>query len=235
MIKRLILLSCVILAAGGCTPAQHSSTGLLENDFQRIKSSFDEYVTSAALNPGLLRNDVPPLKFVPAQPAASGKKPRLLQGEIQKMRGDFDEYLAGVATKKEKDPGDVLIQQPAYGRLSSKYGHRKLSFEKRARLHAGIDLAAPKGTAVMAAGEGVVTYVGWRGAYGRTVEIDHGEGLTTRYAHMDKYIVKNGQQVFAGTPIGVVGNTGRSTGPHLHFEMRIDNKPIDPLLFVKWA
>jgi murein DD-endopeptidase MepM/ murein hydrolase activator NlpD len=215
ILKRLILLSCVILAVGGCTPAGYSSNNQLKSEVRQLKADFNEYLAKSSAKPAV--------------------KPRLLQGEIQIMQGNFDEYVTAAATKKEKDPGDVLIQQPAYGRLSSTYGHRKLSFDRRARLHAGIDLAAPKGTAVMAAGAGVVSFVGWKGAYGRTVEIDHGEGLTTRYAHMDKYIVKSGQQVFAGTPIGAVGNTGRSTGPHLHFEMRIDNKPIDPLLFVKWA
>ena len=207
--KRLILLSCVILAAGGCTPAGHSAS--LRNEVRGLRADLDQYVTKTPL------------------------KPRLLQGEIQLLQSTFDEYVTAANTKKEKDPGEVLIQRPTYGRLSSTYGHRKLSFERRPRLHAGIDLSAAKGTAVVAAGAGVVSFVGWRGAYGQTVEINHGEGLVTLYAHMDKYIVKNGQRVHAGTPIGAVGNTGRSTGPHLHFEMRIDNKPVDPLEFVKWA
>gem|GEM_PF-3021412 len=147
----------------------------------------------------------------------------------------FEDYIARGRNKLKREPGGVLTDKPANGRLTSAFGPRKLVFEKRARRHSGIDLAAPKGTPIRASGAGQVVSAGWRGAYGRVVEIDHNEGLTTLYAHMDKYTVKLGQTVVAGQAIGTVGNTGRSTGPHLHFETRINKIPVDPLKFVKWA
>ena len=151
------------------------------------------------------------------------------------VRGDFSDYDQVFKSPREKTPADVLIRRPVGGRISSRFGMRKLSFERRARMHTGIDFAAPKGTPIVATGPGQVVFVGWRGAYGKVVEVDHGQGVTTLYAHMDRYLVKNRQKIQAGALLGQVGNTGRSTGPHLHFEMRIDNKPLDPLQFTVWA
>ena len=151
------------------------------------------------------------------------------------VRGDFSDYEQLFKGPREKTPADALIRRPVEGRISSRFGMRKLSFERRARMHSGIDFAAPKGTPIVAASSGQVVFVGWRGAYGKVVEVDHGQGVSTLYAHMDRYTVKNRQKVQAGAPLGQVGNTGRSTGPHLHFELRIDHKPLDPLQFVDWA
>ena len=207
----LLFLPLVLAAAAGCTPAGASSASnaYLQQEMAQIKNS---------LAPAILFH----------KGMKSFKK-------NSKAEPGFDSYVARVQKELKTEPGRILAVRPTEGRLSSRFGPRRLKFEKRARQHNGIDLAAPKGTPIKAAGAGQVLSIGWRGAYGRVVEIDHGQGLTTIYAHMDKYIVKKGQAVAAGQDIGQVGNTGRSTGPHLHFEMRVNNIPIDPLKFVKWA
>ena len=128
-----------------------------------------------------------------------------------------------------------LPVKPTRGELSSTFGARKLPGQKKTTLHAGIDLRAQKGTPVLASGCGTVRFVGKKGAYGQTIEIDHGEGLVTRYAHLDKYAVKPGQQIKSGTQIGTVGTTGRTTGANLHFEVVQNGKPINPLRFSAWA
>ncbi len=113
---------------------------------------------------------------------------------------------------------------PLRGRITSSFGMRW------GRMHYGIDIAASHGTTVRAAASGKVIYSGWKGGYGNTVMIDHGDGVVTLYAHNSSLLVRVGQRVSAGQPIARVGSTGRSTGPHLHFEVRIDGKPQDPLL-----
>lgn len=113
-------------------------------------------------------------------------------------------------------------------RVSSAFGSRKDPFTKGKAFHSGIDFPAPKGTTVFSAGYGKVTFVGQKSGYGNVVEITHGAGLLTRYAHLSGFIAKQGQTVQSGTPIAKVGSTGRSTGPHLHFEVRRKDQAIDP-------
>lgn len=116
----------------------------------------------------------------------------------------------------------------ADARLTSSFGERHDPIEGDVRAHAGLDLAAPAGTPVRAAGPGVVVRAGDAGGYGNMVVIDHGGGVTTRYAHLARADVKPGDHVAAGAAIGAVGQTGRTTGPHLHFEVRRDGQPVDP-------
>jgi murein DD-endopeptidase MepM/ murein hydrolase activator NlpD len=113
-------------------------------------------------------------------------------------------------------------------RVSSNFGNRKDPFTGGRAFHAGIDFPAPRGTPVLSAGYGKVTFVGQRPGYGNTVEVTHGTGLVTRYGHLSAFIAKEGDIVSAGTPIAKVGSTGRSTGPHLHFEVRRQNVALDP-------
>ena len=94
-----------------------------------------------------------------------------------------------------------------------------------------MDFTAPTGTEVYATGNGSVTFVGWKQGYGNTVVIDHGFGYSTLYAHLYKELVRVGQKVKRGDVIALVGNTGKSTGPHLHYEVRLQNHPIDPRNF----
>lgn len=103
------------------------------------------------------------------------------------------------------------------------------------RMHNGTDFAAPHGTPIRSTADGVVTYVGWQSAYGRLIKIKHDFGIETRYAHLSKFRVKKGQRVSRGQHIGDMGNTGRSTGTHLHYEIRVGGKPINPMKYIKAA
>lgn len=112
--------------------------------------------------------------------------------------------------------------------VNSRFGLRRLSFERRARMHEGLDYAAPSGTPILAAAEGEVIRTGVSSSYGRYVEIQHANGVTSFYAHMSRIRAEEGQFVAAGDLIGDVGSTGRSTGAHLHFEIRRDGEQINP-------
>ncbi|MDO5605483.1 MAG: DUF5930 domain-containing protein [Paracoccus sp. (in: a-proteobacteria)] len=103
------------------------------------------------------------------------------------------------------------------------------------RAHQGIDLAGPVGTPILATGEGVVTFAGWQRGYGNLIKIEHALGTETRYAHLNKIRVQVGQKVSRGSLIGDMGNTGRSTGPHLHYEVRVNGKAVNPMSFIKAA
>ncbi|MGH6924232.1 MAG: M23 family metallopeptidase [Propylenella sp.] len=116
-------------------------------------------------------------------------------------------------------------------RISSRYGYRLDPFLKRNAFHAGLDLAAPAGTEVRATAPGFVVEAGWGDGYGIMVEIRHAGGVSTRYGHLSARLVSAGDRVEAGTPIGRVGTTGRSTGPHLHYETRRDGEAVNPAVF----
>jgi len=117
--------------------------------------------------------------------------------------------------------------------VSSGFGVRRDPFTGRPALHAGIDFRTPRGTPIRAAGAGRVVTAGRSGGYGNLVEIDHGSGVTTRYAHLSSIAVERGQIVNTGDHLGRAGSTGRSTGPHLHYETRIDDEPVDPNRFLR--
>lgn len=120
-----------------------------------------------------------------------------------------------------------------YPYLSSSFGWRRHPISGRHVMHEGLDFAAPRGTPIYAASGGVVTVAGYKSGYGKMVEIHHGNDLVTRYAHASKVKVKTGDIVERGQEIAAVGSTGHSTGPHLHFEVRMAGHPLDPVLFLE--
>ncbi len=122
--------------------------------------------------------------------------------------------------------------QPVAGRLSSPFGWRNISVNGN-RFHGGADFAADAGTRVVAARSGVVTRAGWWGTYGYVVVLDHGDGSETRYAHLSAIYVPVGATVRQGDGVGAVGSTGASTGPHLHFEIRLDGTAVDPMPYLR--
>lgn len=119
------------------------------------------------------------------------------------------------------------------GYISSLYGQRTDPFDGRNAFHQGLDFAGTAGTRVLAVADGIVSHAGLDGGYGRLIEITHGNGYVTRYAHNAKLLVQQGQTVKRGDPIALMGSTGRSTGPHLHFEVLRDGRPVNPLSFVR--
>jgi len=121
---------------------------------------------------------------------------------------------------------------PVKGLLTSRFGYRKDPFTQRRAFHNGIDIVAPRGKGVVATGDGIVTKVGRDQGLGNAVFISHGFGLTTRYGHLSRAGVKPGQKVRRGEVVGYVGNTGRATGYHLHYEVRENGHPTDPLGYI---
>ena len=119
------------------------------------------------------------------------------------------------------------------GRLTSTFGGRRDPITGRSSSHSGTDWAVPKGTAVYASSGGTVTKASWGGSYGNVIFIKHPDGRETRYAHLSKILVSNGQTVKQGQKIALSGNTGRSTGPHLHFEIRINGSPVNALKYIQ--
>lgn len=117
--------------------------------------------------------------------------------------------------------------------VTSNFGSRSDPFLGSAAFHAGIDFRAPTGRDVEATAPGVVVTAGRNGGYGNMVEVDHGKGMSTRYAHLSQIDVKVGQKVVRGTVVGEVGSTGRSTGPHLHYETRINGAPVNPMTYLR--
>ena len=122
----------------------------------------------------------------------------------------------------------IHMPVPANTHISSPFGNRTDPFTGRVAFHPGIDFPWPIGTTVKSAGQGKVIYVGQINGYGNVIDIDHGGGIVTRYGHLSAFLVAKGDEVVTGTPIARVGSTGRSTGPHLHFEVRRDDSPVNP-------
>jgi murein DD-endopeptidase MepM/ murein hydrolase activator NlpD len=128
-------------------------------------------------------------------------------------------------------PSDKPVKTAEF---TSAFGVRSDPFRKTSAMHAGIDLAGPVGTPIYATADGTVLRAGWNsGGYGNLVEIDHGRGIVTRYGHLSKMDVNAGERVSRGQMIGRMGSTGRSTGSHLHYEVRIDDRPVNPIPFMR--
>lgn len=134
--------------------------------------------------------------------------------------------LASRSSPSRGLPAVESLRWPLQGEITSNFGRR------RGRMHCGTDIAAEPGSRVVAAASGEVVYAGWKGGYGLLVVINHGGGLETWYGHNSKVLVGLGSQVATGQPISVLGSTGRSTGPHLHFEVRTGGRPQNPLRFL---
>src|SRR5690606_19647174 len=141
--------------------------------------------------------------------------------------------LEELMLNRKTDADSALDFTPVQeGYISSGFGRRSDPITRRIAMHSGLDFAAPRGTPIYAVGAGVVTYAGRRGAYGNMVEITHGNGYKTRYAHAQELMVKKGDLVRKGEQIATVGSTGRSTGPHLHLEVYRNDRAIDTARFL---
>jgi murein DD-endopeptidase MepM/ murein hydrolase activator NlpD len=162
--------------------------------------------------------------------------PEVATGAATSMVDDANQVMTALA--RFKAARTALAGAPVHVPLttslsiSSPFGNRRDPFSGRLAFHPGVDFPNPTGTTVFAAGAGVVSFVGQISGYGNAVEIDHGNGLVTRYGHLSGFIAQKGDKVVAGTPIARVGSTGRSTGPHLHFEFRRNDVAIDPMQFI---
>jgi murein DD-endopeptidase MepM/ murein hydrolase activator NlpD len=150
----------------------------------------------------------------------------------------FERLGLSLARMDALDSGLTSLPQvmPADMRgISSGFGYRSDPFTGSGAFHAGLDFRGPVGSPIHAAAQGTVSFVGQRSGYGNVVEVSHGNGLLTRYAHMSAFRAAVGQRVRAGDVIGLIGSSGRSTGPHLHFEVRINDRAVNPRPFLETA
>jgi len=160
---------------------------------------------------------------------------------LRKDAGTFERQLYRIHVARAnvdrltRTLGAVPVRKPILGEidLSSGFGVRSDPFLGRPAMHTGLDFRSSTGDPVRATANGTVESAGWSGGYGKMVEIDHGNGFSTRYGHLSEIDVKVGQQIKIGQTIGRVGSTGRSTGPHLHYETRIDGDAVDPQKFLR--
>jgi murein DD-endopeptidase MepM/ murein hydrolase activator NlpD len=197
--------------------------------------------TQKALRNALAETRLDTDKLAVATPVPKGVGGPLVPVNLDPSAGPFEATLSSlqprIATvfRLRGLVEQLPIRRPLAGELelSSNYGYRADPFTRGAALHTGMDLRAEHGSPVRAAGPGKVVTAEYSGGYGNMVEIEHAGGISTRYAHMAAILVSEGQMVSAGTLVGRVGSTGRSTGPHLHYETRIDGDPADPNRFLR--
>lgn len=161
--------------------------------------------------------------------AAEVTKWEKLENNLLEESKKLAQQIKTLMSSKEYTGGTMKWPLPGYTRVGSGFGMRMHPILKYKRMHNGIDIGAPKGTNIVAANDGTVILAGWGDGYGNRIVIDHGGKISTLYAHCDKLLVKVGKAVKAGDIIAKVGSTGLSTGPHLHFEVRKNGEPVDPL------
>lgn len=179
-------------------------------------------------------------------PAVETQFTQVAQGESLKGLSSRLDKLSAEAVRQEQslqelqayfqDQKSVLASTPsiwpARGWVTSDFGQRLDPYTSERVMHAGLDIAAPHGTEVRAPSDGTVVFAGLEGGYGNVIVIDHGYGIKTRYGHLARLLVKAGERIRRGAIIAAVGNTGRSTGPHLHYEVRVDGIPQNPRKFI---
>lgn len=137
------------------------------------------------------------------------------------------------AIETTSNPAFLPTMWAHIGKINNEFGVRRNPFGERSyEFHPGLDIGGERGDTVAAPANGIVSEAGWKGGYGNMIEVDHGNGLKTRYGHLSKIEVQPGDTVERGQVIGLIGSTGRSTGPHLHYELRLFDKPINPRFFL---
>ena len=152
--------------------------------------------------------------------------------QVRRFEREYKEQMAAYSSFRNAGPSNVALDKPVDGRLSSPFGLRRFFNGEERNAHSGLDFAVPAGTPVKAPADGVVTIVADYFFNGKTVFIDHGQGLVTMYCHLSEFLVRKGQGVKRGQVIAKVGATGRATGPHLHWNVSLNNTRVDPAIFI---
>ncbi len=205
-----------------------------------LKNRFNALI--AAFGVGIMAVSAVPAQANSSAAAADITAP-VRDGNISPLGGGDDQFRALFGQWEALDDGNsnpvpaVSVAIPSRmplsdSKLTSGFGMRNHPVTGGRRAHKGIDLSAPTGTPIYATADGRISKADWFSSYGLYVSIEHGASLQTRYAHMSKLAVANGQMVKKGDIIGYVGSTGRSTGPHLHYEVRMDGKAVNPIPYM---
>ncbi len=217
--------------------------GNMEAEIVRINALAKRVIKRARLDPGEFLLDKPPARGGIGEYYSPASVPQVstveLIGSFQSMelqlvkQGNMLEALyqvmEGRAIAAEVSPSFAPVRK---GYVSSSFGMRRDPFNGRSKMHRGIDFAGARGTAVHSVASGVISFVGHKGGYGIVVEVDHGDNLVSRYAHLDEALVEKGAVIKKADKIALLGSTGRSTGPHLHLEILRNGERIDPQLYL---
>ena len=212
----------------------------MQNQILRLNVLGSRLVQQAKLNPAEFSfNQMPsmggPLNSIPVEFQVEDALLSKMSSMLEKIQSKAQELsvLESIMLSHHIEQESRLEGKPiSSGWLSSYYGIRKDPFNGLPAMHKGLDFAGKEGEPVLSTGAGIITWSGNRYGYGELVEIDHGDGLVTRYGHNKKVNVKIGDVVTKGQSIAVMGSTGRSTGPHVHYEVLLKGKPQDPLPYV---
>lgn len=151
---------------------------------------------------------------------------------LKRIQRELDEQIAAYRTFSARQPSNLLFDRPVVGRLSSAFGLRRFFNGEERNPHSGLDFAAPTGTSIKAPAAGQVILVGDYFFNGKTVFVDHGQGLISMFCHLSSIDVKVGDELARGAHVGKVGATGRATGPHLHWNVSLNNTRVDPSIFI---
>lgn len=215
----------------------------LQADVIRLNAAAQRMVEVAHIDAAEFRFDQPPAVGGPDLGASGAPELRVagqnaldrLQLQLAERQREFtvlEDILRTSKLRKETRPEGWPVDR---GYISSSFGERTDPFTGRRSFHPGIDIAGPDGSTVRAVAAGIVVEAGAVNGYGELVRINHGNGVETLYGHNQKILVHVGQKVLRGQAIALEGSTGRSTGPHSHFEVRIDDRPVNPLRFLQAA
>ncbi|MEI7035814.1 M23 family metallopeptidase [Fulvimonas yonginensis] len=214
--------------------------GQLEAQSTRLNALGERLAEVGKLDPDEFDFDQPPAVGGLEDTAGGAYAlPPTLDASIEQLATQFDTQQAQLSALQSLlldakiDSNLKPTGMPAAGYISSYFGVRPDPFDGHSARHTGLDIAVPFGAGVHAVAEGMVTFAGERSGYGKVVEIDHGNGYMTRYAHNSQLLVRPGQRVRVGQLISRAGSTGRSTGPHVHFEVWYRGRVVNPLAYVK--
>ncbi|MCX7842285.1 MAG: peptidoglycan DD-metalloendopeptidase family protein [Clostridia bacterium] len=186
------------------------------------RSSADRVSRAGSRNEATFVDEINDLKALISNLEKAGAAQEDALADLSDVEKKLDKYMEAIPTV-----------WPSHGRISSYFGGRPDPFTGRKKYHEGIDIAADYGTDIVAAAAGEIVFSGYSAGYGYNVVIDHGHGVTTLYGHCSKLLAKVGQKVGKGEAVAKVGSSGRSTGPHVHFEIRLDGTQVDPLKYLE--
>jgi murein DD-endopeptidase MepM/ murein hydrolase activator NlpD len=214
--------------------------GQLQAQATRLNALGDRLTQVGKLDDGEFDFSSDPALGGPEEPVTGTVATMPISTGIDNLRAEFDrqeaqlEVLENLLLDRKVDSALLPSGMPvAQGYMASGFGERSDPINGHEAVHLGLDFDAPAGTPVLAVAEGVVSFVGVKPGYGNVVEIDHGNGYMTRYAHNSAIVAQAGARVHAGDTIARVGSTGRATGPHCHFEVWLNGRPVNPIAYVK--